>query len=125
MSNRTQPSTSKTPLRLYPTPWKGESVFACLKCQRKLKKGKGPKALRKIEKWFRKRSAGSAERRPVNVVDISCVDLCPKNGVTIFSARQLIGPRPTLCIARSESELEQIYCELTDAALFPENDTLK
>jgi hypothetical protein len=125
MSKTAQPSDSGTPLRVYATPWKGESVFACLKCQRKVKKGKGPKALRKIKKWFRKRSSRSAERPSVTVIGMSCVDLCPKNGVTIFSARQLIGQRPAVRIARSESDLEQIYCELTDVALFPENDTLK
>ncbi len=123
MSQTVQPSDSGNPLRIYATPWKGEPVFACLKCQRKLKKGKGPKALRKIKKWFRKRSSESAH--PVSVIGISCVDLCPKNGVTIFSARQLKRQRPRVCIARSESDLEQIYCDVTDVALFPENDTLK
>lgn len=125
MSETTQASDSETPLRLYPAPWKCEPVFACLKCQRKLKKSKGPKALRKISKWFRKRSATSEARPSVNVIGISCVDLCPKNGVTIFSGCQLKGRPPSVCIARSESDLEQIYCELTDTALFPENETLK
>jgi hypothetical protein len=125
MSKSPQVRDPGTPLRLYSTPWKGEPVFACLKCQRKLKKGKGLKALRKVAKWFRKRGSRSAERPPVSVIGISCVDLCPKNGVTIFSARQLVCQRPAVRIVRSESDLEQFYCELTDTALFPENDTAK
>jgi hypothetical protein len=125
MSKSPQVRDPGTPLRLYPIPWQGDAVFACLKCQRKLKKSKDLKALRKVAKWFRKRSSRSAERPPVSVIGMSCVDLCPKNGVTIFSARQLVCQRPAVRIVRSESDLEQIYCELTDVALFPENDTLK
>ncbi len=52
---------SQNALRLYPAPWKGEAVFACRKCQRRMKKNGGPAALRKLKKWFKKRM--HAERR--------------------------------------------------------------
>jgi hypothetical protein len=50
--------------------------------------------------------------------------LCPKGGVTIFSRCQLGSQTPGVCIARSEKDLEKLYCELTDVALSPENATL-
>ena len=125
MSKTAQIPNSDPPLRTYPVTWKGEAVFACLNCQRKLKRGKGPKALRKVGKWFRKRIARSTERPSVSVLGMSCVDVCPKNGVTILSPRQLARQPAALNILRSEADLEKFYCEVTDVALFPENETLK
>lgn len=106
-------------LRVCRPPWKGEAVFACAKCQRKMKKGKGPKPLRKLRKWFRKMSAKHPERSDVCVIDIPCVDLCPKGGVTVFSARQLAGTPSRISILRSESDLEKFYCQMapTDKTL--------
>jgi hypothetical protein len=111
--------------RLYPAPWKGEVVFACRKCQRRLKKSGGAAALRKLKKWFRKRAHETPEARQVHVIEVSCLKLCPKGGVTIFSARQLGKEPSTVCIARSEEDLKALYCELTDVALSPEKSTLK
>ena len=111
--------------RLYPAPWKGEAVFACRKCQRRMKKNGGPAALRKLKKWFKKRARGAPQAPPVHLIDVSCLKLCPKGGVTIFSARQLGKDPSAVCIARSEQDLEALYCELTAVALFPEKSTLK
>jgi predicted metal-binding protein len=114
---------SQNALRLYPTPWKGEAVFACRKCQRRMKKSGGPDALRKLKKWFRKRARSTPEAPAVSVIEISCLKLCPKGGVTVFSGRQL-GRELGISIARSEEDLEKLYCELTDVALSPEKSTL-
>jgi hypothetical protein len=116
---------SHNALRLYSTPWKGEAVFACRKCQRRMKKGGGPAALRKLKKWFKRRMHGTPDAPPVHLIDVSCLKLCPKGGVTIFSARQLGKETPAVCIARSEQDLETLYCEVTAVALFPEKSTLK
>jgi predicted metal-binding protein len=116
---------SQNALRLYLTPWKGEAVFACRKCQRRVKKGGGPAVLRKLKKWFKKRMHGTPEAPPVHLIDVSCLKICPKGGVTIFSARQLGKDPSTIGIARSEEDLEALYCELTDVALSPEKSTLK
>ena len=117
-------SESQNALRLYPKPWKGEVVFACRKCQRRMKKRGGPGSLRKLKKWFRKRARSTPEAPAVSVIEVSCLKLCPKGGVTIFSRRQLGSQTPGVCIARSEEDLETLYCELTDVALSPENATL-
>jgi hypothetical protein len=116
---------SQNALRLYPAPWKGEAVFAWRKCQRRMKKNGGPAALRKLKKWFKKRMHGTPYAPPVHLIDVSCLKLCPKGGVTIFSARQLGKDPPAVCFARSEQDLEALYCELTAVALSPEKSTLK
>jgi hypothetical protein len=110
------------PLRMYRTPWQGEVLFACKKCQRRIKKHHGEAALVRLKKWFKKRSRSGA---PVRVIDIPCVKLCPKGGVTVFSRHQLAHQPPGVCIARTEADLETLYCELTEVALFPEKVTVK
>lgn len=119
---------SKTPeamepdgtLRLYRTPWKGEVLFACRKCQRKMKKHGGPPALARLKSWFKKRGKHGT---PVRVIDVPCVDLCPKGGVTVFTPQQLAQQPPGVAIAWSERDLETLYCALTDVALSPEKAT--
>lgn len=103
-------------LRIYRAPWKGELVLACKKCQRKIRKHDGPGALGKISRWFRRRTKENPDAAPVRVIEIPCVKLCPKGGVTIFSQRQLAHQPSGVCIARSEEDLEAFYQLLIPAA---------
>jgi hypothetical protein len=66
------PSATKT----YPAPWQGQLILACKKCQKRVKKDGGPKALSNLKKTFKKNDS-------LHVLPMSCVDLCPKNGVVI------------------------------------------
>jgi hypothetical protein len=100
------------PLRIYRTPWKGELVLACRKCQRKMKKRRGAGALRKVKSWFKKRARQDPEGPTIHVIDVACVKLCPKGGVTIFAQQQLAHHPPGVCIARSEEDLEAFYQQL-------------
>ncbi len=122
MSKKSQPIESTDQngtLRLYRTPWKGEALFACKKCQRKMKKHGGAPAMARLKSWFKKRAGKSSNLPAVRVVDVPCVKLCPKGGVTVFSRRQLAHEPPGVCIARNEADLETLYRELTDVALSP------
>jgi hypothetical protein len=110
-------------LRMYSAPWKGEALFACKKCQRKMRRD-GIPALGKVKRWFKKR-AKKGNHAPVHIIEIPCVKLCPKGGVTVFSRRQLMQEPPGVCVVRTEADLETLYCELTDVALSPEKATLK
>lgn len=125
MSKHPEAIDSSTPLRIYRTPWKGEALFACRKCQRRMKKRGGPAALVKLKSWFKKRAGKSPELPQVRVIDIPCVKLCPKSGVTVFSRRQLAHDPPGVSIARTGQDLETLYCELTDVALFPAKATFQ
>ena len=118
MSKSPEPIDRSGALRIYRTPWKGEAVFACKKCQRKMKKRGGASALIKLKSWFKQRPG-----LPVRVIDIPCVKLCPKGGVTVFTRRQLAHDPPGVSIAWSEADLEALYCELTEVALSPEKVT--
>ncbi len=121
MSKTPTPIEASGTLRLYRAPWKGEVLFACRKCQRKMKKRGGTRALARLKSWFNKRGK---ERSSVRVIDVPCVKLCPKGGVTVFTRRNLAHDPPGVLIARSEDDLETLYCELTEVALLPENATL-
>src|SRR5258708_748930 len=88
-------------LRIYRAPWEGQALFACRKCQRRMKKRGGAPALAKLKKWFKKRG-NRGKDVPMTVIEIPCVDLCPKEGVTVFWRRQLTQHPPGVCIARTE-----------------------
>jgi hypothetical protein len=111
-----EPADGGVTLRLYRTPWQGEVLFACRKCQRRVKRNDGPAALSKLKSWFKARSR-KQQRTPLRVIDMTCVKLCPNDGVTVFSRRHLAHEPAGVCIARNEDDLETLYCELTDVAL--------
>lgn len=75
----------------------------------------------RLKKWFKKRGADGPS---VHVVDVPCVKLCPKGGVTVFTRSSLAHQPPGVAIARNKKDLETLYCELTDVALLPEKVTL-
>lgn len=64
-------------LKSYPARWIGPTLLACKKCQKKLKKAGGCKRLAKLRKSAKKLSPA------VHVVDVGCMDLCPKGGVAV------------------------------------------
>jgi predicted metal-binding protein len=67
--------------KTYPAPWQGRLILACKKCQKRLKKDGGPKALANLKKTIKARNKHSADL--LHVLPMSCVDLCPKNGVVV------------------------------------------
>ena len=93
-------------------------MFACRKCQRRVRRKDGPAALQAVKRWFKQRGRKSA-RTELRVIDMTCIKLCPGNGVTVFSRRHLAQEPPRVCVAQSEADLEQLYCELTEVALPP------
>ena len=76
----------------------------------------------RLKKWFRKRADNAA---PVHVIDIPCVKLCPRGGVTVLTPSHLNIESPSIAIARNVGDLETLYCEVTDVALSPAKATLK
>ena len=76
---------------MYGAPWKCEALFACRKCQCKMKRT-GVSVLAKVKNWFKKR-AKTGKVAPVHVIQIPCVNLCPKGGVTVFHVANSCGSR--------------------------------
>ena len=69
-------------LKSYPASWEGELVLACRKCQKKLKADHGLRALSKLKKTVKRHNKGHPDRL-LHVMNVPCMDLCPKNAVTV------------------------------------------
>jgi predicted metal-binding protein len=89
-------------LKSYPAPWHGRLLLACQKCQKKLKRRDELKALAKLKKTVKQHNRNFPQT-PLHVVNVPCLDLCPKDGV----AACLYDQAPAqLVILRSLSDLE-------------------
>jgi hypothetical protein len=88
----------------YPVPWQGRLVLACRKCQKKLKHEHGLKALGNVKKSIKARNKRQRENL-LHVINIPCMDVCPKHSVAVCLAGQA-GER--LHILRTEEDLESL-----------------
>ena len=91
-------------VKTYRPTWEGELVLACRKCQKKLKHDGGKRSLAKLKKAMQRVRAGASGRQ-LHVINVPCMDLCPKGGVTICVASQT--PHQ-LSIIYSEQDLKKI-----------------
>jgi predicted metal-binding protein len=94
------PNTLKT----YPAPWEGRLILACKKCQKKVKGNHDLRALAKLKKTIKKQNELHSGEK-LQVISVPCMDLCPKNGVTVCN---LLEPRQ-LSILRSEGDIGRLY----------------
>lgn len=96
--------TDAEALRAYKAPWKGRLVLVCRKCRKKLKedgkKSKSAKLVRKIAKLAQRSDA------PLHIVDVPCLKLCPKGGVTVCTAEQVA--KNECSIVRSKHDLRAL-----------------
>ena len=93
------------PIRSFPTTWRGDLLLACRKCKRKLKGEPGMRALAKLKKTVKKHSKAFPSQ-VLHVINVPCMDLCPKGGVTICDAVRDPG---RLLILYDEKGLEQLF----------------
>ncbi|HEY3704658.1 MAG TPA: hypothetical protein VGL22_06315 [Terracidiphilus sp.] len=91
-------------MKTYPAPWEGALLLACRKCQKKLKGDKRFRALAKLRKTV-KRLNQQHPGSPLHVINVGCMDLCPRHAVTICDAAQ--NPE-ALMILRSEDDLQAL-----------------
>lgn len=88
-------------LKSYPASWEGELILACRKCQKKLKSDNDLHSLAKLKKSVKRHNKEHPERQ-LNLINVPCMDLCPKDGVTVcFPARN----SNLLSILRSSEDL--------------------
>ena len=90
--------------KTYPPTWHGDLLLACRKCQKKLKHESGKQSLAKLKKTLRRMNRAAAGR-PLHVINVPCMDLCPKGGVTVCAASHT--PHQ-LSILYSEQDLMRI-----------------
>jgi hypothetical protein len=87
--------------KTYAVPWSGELILACRKCQKKLKGDRELGGLAKLKKAFKRYNKTHPES-PLAVLNVPCMDLCPKGGVTVCC---LVERPARLRILRSEDEI--------------------
>jgi hypothetical protein len=64
-------------------------VLACRKCQKKLKRSSQGNGIAKLSKLFKQRARQDEDGLKVRVLQVSCLKLCPKGGVTVCTQGQL------------------------------------
>jgi hypothetical protein len=87
-------------IRSYRAPWKGQLLLICRKCQRKLKHSGKKKGLAKLGKTLKK------DGPQLHVIEVSCLQLCPKGGVTVCTQQQLA--RGECSIVRTGADVDSL-----------------
>jgi hypothetical protein len=92
-------------LKSYPPTWEGDLILACRKCQKKLKGDSSLQELSKLKKMIR-RFNKEAPEAVLHLINVPCMDLCPKDAVTIC----LPAKHPqSLSILRSKDDVDLLY----------------
>lgn len=90
-------------LKKYPAPWRGQLILACRKCQKKLKNDLGRRALAKLKKTVKRYNKQNPDRQ-LYVINVPCMDLCPRDAVTVCCPARDPGH---LSILRSDEDIDQ------------------
>jgi len=94
-------------LKTYAAPWEGEILLACRKCQKKLKPHDSLRELARLKKTVKGFNKEHPDQR-IHVINVPCMDLCPKDGVTVcLPVRQ----STELYILRSREDLNRLWLE--------------
>ena len=91
--------------KTYAAPWHGQILLACRKCQKKLKSDSDLRALAKLKQTIKRRNKEHLHQ-PLHVIKVACMDLCPKDGVTV--CRPAREPN-RLSIVRNEEDIEKLF----------------
>jgi predicted metal-binding protein len=102
-------------VRSYPAPWKGELLLACRKCQKKLKHDGKKNGISKLSRALKKRARHDEGAPRLHVLQVPCLDMCPKGGVTVCTQRQLV--RGECSILRSGADIDALYHQYRSSAL--------
>jgi hypothetical protein len=100
-------------LRLYPSKWSGPILLVCRKCEKKLKEADAPHRL-KIKKSLKRLARQDADPHPIQVIATGCMDLCPKDAVTVCPLFQLNQAKPGLIILRTQEDVATLYKQCKD-----------
>jgi hypothetical protein len=91
-------------LKSYPVPWQGEIILGCRKCQKKLKRDGNLSDLTKLKKTVKRFNKEHPEQ-PLHFINVPCMDLCPKDGVTVCCPER---DATQLSILRSSEDLGRL-----------------
>ncbi|SNS39659.1 hypothetical protein SAMN06295912_105212 [Sphingomonas laterariae] len=92
--------------------WQG-AILVCRKCGKKAGGGFGPKGKTSLAKALRKEMHGGKGRKAkLGVVEVGCLDICPKRAVTVVDTRH---PGEWL-IVRAGTPVEDVVGRLNRSA---------
>ena len=93
-------------VKSYRAPWKGQLVLVCRKCQRKLKHSGRKNGIAKLAKELKKRARRDEDGPRLHVIQVPCLKMCPKGGVTVCTQNQLA--RGECSIVRTIEDMEAL-----------------
>jgi predicted metal-binding protein len=94
-------------LKSYPPTWDGDLLLACRKCQKKLKGEPGMRALAKLKKTIKRHNKEHSGAK-LHLINVPCMDMCPKSAVTICLPS---AQTARLSILHNEDEIDELYRE--------------
>ena len=103
-------------VRSYPAPWKGQVVLACRKCQKKLKQAGKKRGMAKLSKELKSRTGKHEQRLELTVLDVPCLKLCPKGGVTVCTQQQLAKNRCSIMYNGADLDALVAQCRAESTA---------
>jgi hypothetical protein len=83
-------------------------VLACGKCQKKMKRSWGAK----LSKALKKRAKRDENGLRLSVVEVDCLKMCPKDGITVCTQGQL--GRNECSIVRTRADVDSLYEQCKD-----------
>jgi len=93
-------------LRSYPGPWRGELLLFCGKCQRRVKREGDPEQITPLKKQLKARAKAAADGLQLNVLKVSCLKMCPADGITVCTAGQVA--KHECSIVRTGGDLDKL-----------------
>jgi predicted metal-binding protein len=93
-------------VKSYRAPWKGQLVLVCRKCQRKLKHSGRKNGIAKLAKGLKKWARRDENGPRLHVIQVPCLKMCPKGGVTVCTQGQLA--RGECSIVRTIEDMEAL-----------------
>ncbi len=64
------------------------AILVCRKCSKRQKGGFGPDGRTRLAKRLRKLfNAKKGRKSPVGVIEVGCLDICPKHAVVVIDSR--------------------------------------
>ena len=98
-------------LRTYPGPWKGQLVLACSKCRKKMKHSNASSPDLNLKKALKKRVKRDGRGLKLRIISVSCLKMCPKDGITVCTQEQLGNNR--CAIVRTAKDIDQLYRQIS------------
>ena len=94
----TPPKVSRSGLRAEPAPFR-DALLICHECAAKRPEGANAKGRTRLRNDLRKRLKAAGMKKQLRVLEVSCMDLCPKHGgISLARGRDLADREPALFV---------------------------